>query len=79
MSSYLNNGPGWPAEAGSGAPNAPVPMPYVVPSAPVIVVQSRGVNHPLHITLSLISFGLWLPVYILIMIFGGKKQQTVVR
>lgn len=79
MSRYLNNGPSWPADAGSGVPpNYQMPPPYAPPQ-PYVVVQSRGVNHPLHITLDIISFGLWIPIHILIAIFGGKKQQTIVR
>lgn len=37
----------------------------------VVVQQKRGVNHGLHLVLTLITFGLWLPVWILDCLFNA--------
>lgn len=37
----------------------------------VVVQQKRGVNHLLHIVLTVLTFGLWLPIYILDCMFNA--------
>ena len=53
----------------------PQPMPgqaYPYPPQPfqqmVVVNDRRRVNHPLHLILTLLTAGLWLPVWIILMI-----------
>lgn len=42
------------------------------------VMQKKGrVNHGLHIVLSLVTAGLWLLVYAIILMFGSSKPKTI--
>jgi hypothetical protein len=41
------------------------------------VWRGAPVNHILHLLLSVFTCGLWLPVWLLIMMFGGTKQQHI--
>ncbi|KKN68331.1 hypothetical protein LCGC14_0452070 [marine sediment metagenome] len=42
-----------------------------------VLVWRKGTNHILHLILSLLTFGLWLPVWIFISIkIGGWKCST---
>lgn len=42
------------------------------------VMQKKGrVNHGLHIVLSIITGGLWLMVYAMILMFGSSKPKTI--
>ncbi|WP_415842967.1 hypothetical protein [Nocardia ninae] len=63
-------GPGvWPA----GGPQPPNPG-YVSPRQPMVMMQNvtvtprRRCNHPLHFALTLISCGLWAPVWLFLAI-----------
>jgi hypothetical protein len=41
------------------------------------LVHGRRVNHVLHLILSLVTVGLWVPVWIVLAIVGGEKRQSV--
>ena len=69
----------------------PAPYPYPVqpivpggcyplyPPSPVAVAVSTGggVNHALHAVLTVFTCGMWLPVWILIAIFGNSPRSSV--
>ena len=38
------------------------------------MVARKPVNHILHLLLSVVTLGLWLPVWLLVGIFGGEKR-----
>ncbi|WP_324738674.1 hypothetical protein P6281_06655 [Mycobacterium sp. 5-140-3-2] len=42
-----------------------------------IVSTGKPVNHILHLLITVLLFGLWLPVWIIIAIDGGEKRTTV--
>jgi hypothetical protein len=42
-----------------------------------VVVKGHRPNHILHLILSIITLGIWVPVWICITIFGGEKRKTV--
>ena len=48
---------------------APSQYPQPVVQQQVVVQQKRGVNHAFHLIMTLITFGLWIPVWILCAIF----------
>ncbi|WP_233213588.1 DUF2510 domain-containing protein [Mycobacterium hubeiense] len=58
-----------------------VPMPPAVPSPPApavaVAVSTGGTNHALHFVLTLLTCGLWLPIWILAAIFGGGSASSV--
>ena len=39
------------------------------------MVSGKPVNHPLHAALSLLTAGLWLPVWAGLVVFGGEKRM----
>ncbi len=41
------------------------------------LVKGKPTNHVLHLILSLITVGFWLPVWIAVVIFAGEKQRFV--
>ena len=41
------------------------------------MVFGRPPSHVLHLLLSLITVGLWIPVWILVGLFGGEKTQLL--
>lgn len=41
-----------------------------------VVVQKRGANHTLHIVLTVVTCGLWLPIWALASM-AGRKTKTV--
>ena len=43
----------------------------------VVMVRGHRVNHILHLMLSLVTVGIWIPVWILLMIFGGEKRRVI--
>jgi hypothetical protein len=53
-------------------PSAPAPPPTVA----VAVSVGGGPNHALHAVLTFLSCGLWLPVWILVAIFGGSSGNA---
>ena len=58
-----------------------VPTPPAAPAAPAVAVAvatGGGVNHALHAVLTLLSCGLWLPIWILAAIFGGSSSSVAV-
>jgi hypothetical protein len=42
-----------------------------------VVVDGQRVNHILHLLISLLLCGLWLPVWFLIAVSGGEKRRVV--
>lgn len=71
--------PAYPAPQGYGVPPG-YPMPIIsvtqnngVGAGPFIV--RRGPNHGLHLVLTLITCGLWLPVWILVAIFDAMDRK----
>ena len=42
-----------------------------------MIAQGHRVNHILHLILSIITFGFWLIVWILMGVFGGEKRAMV--
>jgi hypothetical protein len=47
------------------------------PAPGVAVAVSGGVNHGLHLLLTLLTCGMWLPIWIIIAIFGGSRSVAV--
>jgi hypothetical protein len=41
------------------------------------LVRGRRVNHVLHLILTLVTFGLWAIVWIIVAIAGGEKREVV--
>lgn len=42
-----------------------------------VLVKGKKVNHVLHLILTLVTFSLWAPVWIILAIFGGEKRSLV--
>jgi hypothetical protein len=40
-----------------------------------VLVKGKRVNHLLHLVLSLVTFGLWLPVWLIVAIAAGEKRE----
>lgn len=62
---YAKDNVGKVIAAARQAPAAPA---YANSAASVQVAQRPPVNHALHIVLSLLSCGLWLPIYLIILL-----------
>lgn len=63
------------------APPAPPPPSVVINnnntvSAPAPVFVSTGPSHGLHLVLTLLTCGMWLPVWLLITIFSGRTVHV---
>ena len=41
-------------------------------ASPTVIVRSGGVNHGLHLLLTVLTCGMWLPVWIIVAIMGGR-------
>lgn len=57
----------------------PPPAPAAPPPAPVAVAVATGggPSHGLHVVLTLLTCGMWLPIWILVAIFGGGGTSAV--
>lgn len=58
----------------------PPPVPAPVPAAPAVAVavaNGGGANHGLHLVLTLLSCGAWLPIWILVALFSGGSLSSV--
>ena len=44
-----------------------------------VLVRGSRPNHVLHVLLSVFTLGLWVPVWILVCIFGGEEHHTLSR
>ena len=42
-----------------------------------VLVKGRRPNHILHLILSLVTFGMRVPVWVLVCVFGGEKRKVV--
>ncbi len=43
----------------------------------VVLVSGNRVNHILHLLLTVFTFGVWVIVWILLVILGGEKRRVV--
>jgi Na+-transporting NADH:ubiquinone oxidoreductase subunit NqrC len=43
----------------------------------VVMVKGHPTNHILHLILSIVTAGLWLPVWALVSLTGGEKRWVV--
>jgi len=63
------------------APHPPPPQPPVVINnivgTPQPIVVSAGTNHALHLILTLLTCGMWLPVWIIVAIAGSGSRVHV--
>lgn len=41
------------------------------------VTTRRGANHGLHLALSIITFGLWVPVWLIVAMVGRRETTTL--
>jgi hypothetical protein len=41
------------------------------------IAMGHRINHVLHLILTIVTFGIWAIVWILLAIFGGEKRQLV--
>ncbi|MGN6334434.1 DUF2510 domain-containing protein [Mycobacterium sp.] len=57
----------------------PTPPPSALPAQAVAVAVSSGggPNHALHAVLTLLTCGMWLPIWILVAIFSGSGRSSV--
>ncbi|MDV3130168.1 DUF2510 domain-containing protein [Mycobacterium sp. 21AC1] len=61
------------------APTPPaVPPPPPAQAVAVAVSAGGGPNHAVHLILTLLTCGLWLPVWILVALFGGSSSSVAV-
>jgi hypothetical protein len=58
-------------------PTSPTVPPPPAPAVAVAVSTGGGTNHALHAVLTLLSCGLWLPIWILVAILGGGSSSSV--
>lgn len=42
-----------------------------------VIVKGKPVNHILHLILSIITLGFWLIIWIILVITGGEKRETI--
>jgi len=45
----------------------------------VVIVRSHRVNHVLHLLLSIFTLGLWLIVWLSLVLVGGEKRRSFVK
>ena len=43
----------------------------------VVLVKGQRPNHVLHVILSVLTVGLWIPVSVLVAMTGGEKRKVV--
>jgi len=60
------------------APQQPPSQPIIVnqqfaPQAPPVVVYNSGTNHGLHLVLTILTCGMWLPIWIILVIVNGGR------
>jgi len=60
------------------AQQQPPPQPVIVnqqfaPQTPHVVVYNNGTNHGLHLLLTILTCGLWLPIWIIMVIVNGGR------
>src|SRR3954452_4038806 len=77
------DGSAWTDHVGASPLQPASPLQYqtvVVPSgaaASSVVVVRSGPNHVLHLILTILTAGLWLPIWILVAIFGRRRTAVV--
>ena len=52
------------------------PPPLIVIGAPAPVVVTAGPNHALHLVLTLLTCGMWLPVWLIVAIAGANRVHV---
>jgi hypothetical protein len=71
-----HDGVQWTAHTAPAMPppqyHAPAPVAAPAQAVAVAVNTGAGPNHALHAVLTLVTCGLWLPVWILVAIFGRR-------
>lgn len=85
----MNTNPGWYPDP-TGQPGqryhdgrrwtehfTPTPPPAPTQAVAVAVSHGGGASHGLHLVLTLLTCGMWLPVWILIAIFSGGSSSAV--
>ena len=83
----MNTKPGWYPDP-TGAPGQRyhdgqrwtdhvTPTPPPAPTAVAVAVSHGGTSHGLHLVLTLLTCGLWLPIWVLLAIFGGASSSAV--
>ena len=55
-----------------GPPQQAAPQPIIINNSQSSEKRKPKLNHPLHIILSILTGGLWLIVYVPLLIFKGK-------
>lgn len=70
-----HDGVRWTQHFTPTSPNIPAPA---APSVAVAVAAGGGTNHALHAVLTVVSCGLWLPIWNLAAIFGGDSSSVAV-
>lgn len=55
----------------------PVPAPLPAPAVAVAVATGGGANHALHLVLTLLTCGAWLPIWLLVALFSGGSSSSV--
>jgi hypothetical protein len=59
-------------------PTPPAASPPAAQAVAVAVSGGGGPNHALHAVLTLLTCGLWLPIWVLVAIFGGGSSSVAV-
>lgn len=42
-----------------------------------VLVKGKDVNHVLHLIISFLTCGLWIPVWLILIVTGGEKREMV--
>ncbi|MGV9798756.1 DUF2510 domain-containing protein [Mycobacterium sp. NPDC003449] len=69
-----HDGQSWTQHFAPTPPPAPAPAPQAVA---VAVSAGGGTSHGLHLVLTVLTCGLWLPIWILAALFGGGSSSSV--
>jgi hypothetical protein len=71
-----HDGSRWTTHFVPTPPSTPVPAP--TPAIAVAVSNGGGTSHGLHLVLTLLTCGLWLPIWVLAAIFGGSSSSVAI-
>jgi hypothetical protein len=72
------DGQQWTAHTAPPPPQYDVPPPSSAVAVAVAVANGGGPNHVLHAVLTLVTCGLWLPIWIIVAILGRRGGGTSV-
>lgn len=64
-----------PGQQGKQAPQQPIIIAQQIapPHPPHVVVYNNGTNHGLHLVLTILTCGMWLPIWIIVAIVNGGR------